>query len=347
MDHEDAFLRFLVRQLPAIVWAIDRRYRITFSRGAGLRALGLRQDQWVGRPLRDTLRGGGSERFVLAAHRRALGGASVTYEMRWHGRDYEVHLAPLRGNGGRIGGAIGVALDVTQRKHAEEALGDARDRFRRLARRLQSVREEEQARIAREIHDKCGQTMTTLKMDAHWLLRRVEPRHRALAPPVRRILRGIDEAVVMAREIAAELRPPLIEDLGLGSAVAWLARRFEARAGVRCRVSLRLGRVRIPTERAVAAFRIVQEALTNVARHARARSVRVELRRLPSALELTIRDDGVGFDVEAARRNAMQGESLGVLGMQERAQLAGGQLTIDSAPGAGTRVRVSFPVSPA
>ncbi len=160
-------------------------------------------------------------------------------------------------------------------------------------------------------------------------------------------LRIVSHLVEEVRSRSLDLHPSVLDDLGLLPALEWYVERHAENAGFSATVSAEPHGLRWPPEIEGACFRVAQEALTNVARHARARSVRVALRRLPSALELTIRDDGVGFDVEAARRNAMQGESLGLLGMQERVQLAGGRLEIESTPGAGTLVRASFPASPA
>jgi PAS domain S-box-containing protein len=225
-----------------------------------------------------------------------------------------------------------------------EHVQSANERLAALSRQLIEVQEAERRHLARELHDDLGQLLTVLWLN---LVRLREDPGPLRSEQLDESLRSVSHLVEEVRSRSLDLHPSVLDDLGLVPALEWYVERHAGSAGLSATVSAEPGGLRWPPEIEGACFRVTQEALTNVARHARARNVRVELRRLPSALELTIRDDGVGFDVEAARRNAMQGESLGLLGMQERVQLAGGRLTIDSTPGAGTRIRVSFPAAPA
>ncbi len=226
---------------------------------------------------------------------------------------------------------VGVGIDLTERKQTEEAL-------RALTARLLEVREEERAGIARELHDQLGQALTGLKLDLAWLDRRLaEPSLRAKTA---QMVSTIDEAVQAVRRISSELRPGVLDNLGLAAAIEWQAAEFEQRTGIRCAVSAPAQPPKLEAARATAVFRIFQEALTNVARHAGASHVQIQLREVDGQMELTIADNGRGIsEVEGAA------QSLGLLGMRERAAAAGGRLAITGAPGQGTTLRVTVPIS--
>jgi signal transduction histidine kinase len=211
--------------------------------------------------------------------------------------------------------------------------------LRALAARLQSVREDERTRVARELHDVLGQALTGIKMDVAALIRDLPPNEPHVTKRADSILKLADETIHSVRRLANELRPGILDDLGLVAAVEWATEGFQARTGITCRVSLPDADVEIDAERSTALFRILQEALTNIARHANATDAEVRLTRETSGLSLEIRDNGVGLE-EAELRSA---NSLGLLGMRERALLLGGQLTIQSASGRGTTVSVRIP----
>jgi NO-binding membrane sensor protein with MHYT domain/anti-sigma regulatory factor (Ser/Thr protein kinase) len=211
----------------------------------------------------------------------------------------------------------------------------------RLASRLLGAQESERRRIARVLHDDVGQLLTAIRLNLQRLAVSTGPDRALVADSVAMV----DEALGRVRALSLELRPSVLDDLGLGDAVAWFANRQAERAGYEVVVEQGLGEDRLPEEVETAGFRIVQQALTNVARHARARNVQIVLRRDPGAVELTVADDGSGFDVRDARMRSQAGESLGLLDMTELAKMAGGSLTIASTEGTGTTVRVRFPLS--
>lgn len=218
-----------------------------------------------------------------------------------------------------------------------ERLKESEDKLRRLAAHLISVREEERAHIAREIHDELGQVLTGIKMEVGWLARRLkEPQ---LLEKTDSMSRLIDSSVQTVRKIATGLRPEMLDDMGLIAAVAWQAKEFQKRTGIRCRAKLP-PETKIDLEISTTVFRIFQEILTNVARHARATRVDIELETGPEAVRLEVQDNGVG--IAAADLNGRK--SLGLLGMRERALLFGGEVSISGAPGQGTRVSVSIPI---
>ena len=216
----------------------------------------------------------------------------------------------------------------------------AHDQLRALAARVQSAREEERTQISREIHDELGQALTAIKIDVAALIRELPGE---TGPQIQRrqsILKLLDEAIQSVRRIATELRPGILDDLGLVAAVEWAAEDFQARTGTNCEVSLPGVDIALDPERATALFRILQETLTNVARHANATRVDVRLAQQNENLILEIRDNGQGIGEE----HLSESRSLGILGMRERALLLGGELTISGTPGKGTTVRVQIPL---
>jgi signal transduction histidine kinase len=220
----------------------------------------------------------------------------------------------------------------------------SRAQLRAFAGRLRSAREVERTRIAREIHDEMGQALTALKIDLFSLVESVPgDLQGALQEKTREMAVIIDAMIDQIRSLATELRPGVLDNLGLGAAVEWAVQQFARRTGVRCTVDLPSEPIRLDADRSTDVFRIVQEALTNVARHADATELDVHLRVVPGALTLTIHDNGRGIttnQLEDAR-------AFGLLGMRERAQLWGGEVEIRAAPEGGTSITVSIPLAPA
>jgi len=210
------------------------------------------------------------------------------------------------------------------------------------SRRLLTAEETERRRIARLLHEDVGQLLTAVRLN---LQRLISPDRAADDPVVRDSIGLIDETVTRVRELSGELRPALLDDLGLGEAVEWYANRQASRAGYAVVVDQALGDGRLPEPVETAGFRIVQQALTNIARHAQATKVQIVLRQDQKGVELAVIDDGIGFDVGDARMRAQAGESLGLVHMMELAYMGGGIIVITSAKGSGSTVRVHFPLN--
>lgn len=229
--------------------------------------------------------------------------------------------------------------EARRRERAEEEQRRSFEQLRVLAARIQTTREEERARVAREIHDELGQALTAIKIDLTALL------PTAVAGPGpgwqrgQAIFRLLDEAIHSVQRIATDLRPGVLDDLGLVAAVEWLVEEFQGRTGVEGHVNLPNADLAVDAERATALFRILQEALTNVARHARATRVTVRLTEEDGDLRLEVRDNGGGI----AQERLAAGRSLGVLGMRERAMMLGGEFSIGGTPENGTTVTVRIP----
>ena len=234
---------------------------------------------------------------------------------------------------------LGTYRDVTEAKRAEEQLRASRAALRSLATRQQDIREDERTRIAREIHDSLGQALTALKLELAAAQDAASRESPALSGRLRVTALMVDDLVKSVRRIASELRPPILDQLGLPAALEWLAQDFERRTGIRCQATALTTSVGITTELGTALFRIVQEALTNVARHAGATRVGIELGLKSGCVTLEIKDDGKGI-TEAGTTGP---GSLGILGMRERAAALGGVLEVAPRPGGGTRVAAWFP----
>lgn len=231
--------------------------------------------------------------------------------------------------------------EIKDRLLAEEQLRESQVQLRALAARLVSVREEERTRIAREIHDELGQVLTGLKLDVTWLAKRLTKKQNELLEKTEGMRQLIDATVQQVRRISTGLRPEILDEMGLVAAIGWQAGEFQRRVGIRCRLRLPEDQISLDKERSTAVFRIFQEVLTNVARHARATSVHVDLAISEDNLTLQVADDGIGISADQVRSH----DSLGLLGMRERAQLLGGDVSIHGAPSRGTTVSVSLPTS--
>ena len=232
--------------------------------------------------------------------------------------------------------------EIAERQHAEEQLRQSRDQLRALAARLQSVREEERAYIAREIHDELGQACTAIKMDLALIGRKLTKRQAKFQAKVESSIQLVDSTIGTLRRIASELRPRTLDDLGLPAALEAQAQEFESRTGIHCSVTLPLEPLTLDMDRSTAIFRIFQESLTNVARHAHATRVDARLQCENDRIVFEVFDNGTGFDPEVAKER----KSLGLIGMQERALLLNGEFKAEGVPGSGTTMTLTIPLAP-
>jgi PAS domain S-box-containing protein len=255
------------------------------------------------------------------------------------GASLSVHLSlsPLRLDSTRA--VCLIASDLSETKRAEQELRASSEQLRNLTAHLLSVREEERARISREVHDELGQSLTAVKMDLAWLAGRLPRRNGRMLKRIRSTRQLANSIIQSIRRISTELRPAVL-DLGLAAAVEWQVQEFEARSGIQCKVRL-LTREVVASNASTAMFRISQEIFTNVARHAKATRVEVVLQKQRDRLVLLIRDNGRGFD----QADPSLSKSLGLLGMRERAAILGGRVNISSAPGKGTTVTAWIPLA--
>lgn len=254
-------------------------------------------------------------------------------------RDVEVRVAKA------LDRMIVTLNDITFQKQAEEALRTSHEQLRELAARLQQAREEERAFIAREIHDELGQLLTGLKMDIKWVEKHLPSNTENLTlfrDKLTSILELVDDTIHALRRIATELRPGVLDTLGLNAAIEWQAQEFSNRTGIDCEISEKTNYQVDDRNCESALFRIFQEALTNVARHAEATKVKISLSRQNGSLILQVRDNGRGI----TEKEIKDPHSIGLLGMRERAHVFGGEVSVSGSPGKGTTVTASIPLEP-
>lgn len=234
---------------------------------------------------------------------------------------------------------VALMQEINERRAAETHLKASQESLRALAARLQSVREEEWTRIAREFHDQLGQELTALKMDVNWIANRLPADAQALRKRAESMSNLIDSSMESVRQIVSRLRPDVLDQLGLTAAIAWQADDFQRRSGIRCQLTLPEEAVRLDRPRSTALFRIFQELLTNVARHANASRVGVAMQSDADRVVLAVEDNGRGIDGAVA----FSPKSLGLMGVRERLLPFSGHVDVEGVRGKGTLVRVTLP----
>ena len=272
-----------------------------------------------------------------------MGGQRIVTGLRRNGEEFPIDasISQLDEQSGRFYTVI--LRDVSERVRAEQALRRSKDELRDLGAAAHAAREQEMARIARELHDELAQSLTALQMDVAWCRERADGGEAPLTARLARMEALLKQTVAATRRIAADMRPLMLDDLGLVPAVEWLVDGFTQRNGIPCELAVSIGELDLPKAHATAVFRIVQESLSNVAKHARASRVQVTIERNGTQVTLSVRDNGAGFSLGDPRKP----NSYGLLGLRERASLLGGEASITSAPGEGTWVRILLPVTPA
>ncbi len=237
--------------------------------------------------------------------------------------------------------ALREAQERAQHRRAEEQLRESHEQLRALSVYLQSVREEERTRISREVHDELGQALTSCKLDLSWMASKLPRDCRPLLEKTRSLISHIDSTIQTVRRISSELRPGVLDHLGLVAALEWQATEFQNRTGIKCEVRANVGEAPLDQDLSTTLFRIFQETLTNIIRHAGATQVSVDLNEANGYITLEVKDNGRGI----SRADITNPRSMGLLGMRERAALLGGIFRIGRLKkGAGTRVNVSIPL---
>ncbi len=326
---------------------LDTRVRYLAVNRAYAAMLGYQPEELVGLDWQSTVHPRDLER-VRATHQCMLSEGRAEVEVLAVRKDRSVFWAQIvmvkaNEDQGQWRGHYCFMKDVSNRKQAEQALEQYAARLQALSRQLVQVQEEERRHLARELHDEIGQVLATVNFHLHAARGLAGP---AALPRLDECATLLQQAGEQLRSLALELRPTMLDVLGLEAALRWLAERHQQRTGCAVQVVGHLSGPAPPPDLAIACFRVAQEALTNVVRHASARHVWIELSQGDSLLELVVRDDGVGFDVPATQQQAARCGNFGLLGMAERVQLLGGRLDVESQPGHGTRIRASFPLTP-
>lgn len=342
-------LTALVHASPVGIVILDAEGLCRLWNPAAEKIYGWREEEVLGRPL-PTVATEQSNEHRFLRERVMEDKAFTDLEVVRYRKDgtpayTSLSTAPLRDPNGTICGVLGLMVDMTQRKQAELQLNQSRDQLRALMTRLHSAREEEGTRIAREVHDELGQAMTSLKLDLSWVARRLSLPETAdsraqMLERIQGAMRQLDGTIQSVRAIATALRPSVLDELGLAAALDWQTRDFEKRTGIRCEWSMPSVPIPIGPDQATAVFRIYQEILTNVVRHAQASTIQIHLDISANWLVLAVSDNGLGIPASALAHT----NSLGLLGMRERATQWGGDLSIQGTTGKGTTVTVRLPV---
>jgi PAS domain S-box-containing protein len=345
----EAHYRALVENTPDIIARFDRDCRYMFINSAVAQVSSIKPEDFVGKAPREVGFSDEQASFREGVVRRVFETQMpFETEFEFEGADgrrtFEWRVYPEFDETGSVQTALSINRDITDRRNAEVEVRQSREQLRALSSHLQVVREEERTHIAREVHDELGQALTALKIDLYSLQRdlaREAPSEaNRLADKIKSMSSLIDTTIHAVRRIATELRPGILDDLGLVAAIEWQANDFQSRTGINCEVASAVEYVELDRDRSTAAFRILQETLTNVARHASASRVGIELKQDDKNLVMEVTDNGKGITAS----DISGSKSLGLLGMCERAQLLGGDLMISGGVGEGTRVTVSIPL---
>lgn len=370
---EELFRLLIESQIDYAIILLDTEGKVLTWNGGGERIKLFQRDEIVGKHFsvfygREDIRQGKPQRLLEEA--AAKGRVDEEgWRLRKDGSRFWAHvvITALRDKSGRLCGFGNIVSDVTNRKRAERTLRDLNEKLeqrvqertsqltqanrglqdslgllRALAARLQYVREDERTSMAREIHDELGQALTAIKMDLVWMLQRLPGAEKPINLKANSMLKLIDETIVSVRRIASALRPGMLDDLGLSAAIEWQAQEFQARTGIVCKLALPDESLVLDSDRATAVFRIFQETLTNITRHADATRVIVRLKENRHELVLDVLDNGKGFENSTVSKK----KSLGLLGMKERALLLGGVIEVRSNLGQGTSVTLRIPLWP-
>ena len=336
--------------MDAIV-TIDESQHVVLFNAAAEAMFGCPQAEAIGAPIDRFI----PERFrAMHAQRvrefgdrasaaRRMGGSRIINGLRRNGREFplEASISQATDGGRRIYTVI--LRDISERVQAHEALRRSQEELQELSATAHVAREQDKARIARELHDELGQALTMLQMDVAWCKARAPAEPPEFTVRLERMEKLLRTTVAATRRIAADLRPLMLDDLGLVPAVEWLVENFTQRTGVPCALAVADPDLELPAMHSNAVFRIVQEALTNVAKHAQATRAEVAIGRDGDRLVVRVRDDGAGFPLADPRKP----NSFGLVGLRERAALLRGEAVFTSARGAGTTIEVRIPVPPA
>jgi PAS domain S-box-containing protein len=348
LERGEARLRGILDSAMDAIITTDAEQRVVLFNNAAEAMFGWTRDEALGAPLAsfipERFRRGHAEHVARfgrtgTTSRRMGGSLRVVTGLRRNGEEFPIDasISQIDESGARFYTVI--LRDVTARIEAEAALQRSKDELQHLGAAAHMTREQEKSRIARELHDELGQLLTMLQMDVAWCKERQPGTDAPLAAKLGRMESLLKSTIAATRRIASDLRPLMLDDLGLVPSIEWLVENFGQRTGIVCELSIGDRDLRLSREHATTIFRIIQESLTNVAKHAQATHADITIETEDGALVVRIEDDGTGFATDAPRKP----HSFGLFGLRERASLMGGEVSIASAPGEGTRIEVRLP----
>jgi PAS domain S-box-containing protein len=335
-------LRDLLDALPFYVMLVDDQHHILHANRAVRAQLGADPDDIVGSYCPTVIHGLDGPIEGCPLEEAAEKHRPVEREIRDPntGSWFVSAIYPITGqtaDGRRV--FFHMVTDINKRKQAEEQLMASREQMRQLSRHCESVREEERTNLAREIHDELGQLLTALNIDMSWIANRIPESDGPLVEKMKAMGELIDQAIETMKRISSELRPGVLDYLGLAAAIEWLAQELGKRTEIKFGFKSSPREITLDRDLATALFRICQEALTNVVRHADANRVRITLKKEAGRIVLVVRDNGKGIDQE----RIADPKAFGLIGMKERARSFGGEVRISRGTRQGTKVAVSIP----
>jgi PAS domain S-box-containing protein len=349
----EALLRNILNSAMDAIVTVDNRQHIVLFNAAAEAMFACGRQQAIGAPIGrfipvrlHPLHGEQIQRMGRQEdHLHRAGALRITTGLRFNREEFPIEgsISQVCEHGRKF--YTFILRDISGSVQAAEALRRSKEQLHEFASAAHSVREQEKSRIARELHDELGQALTALKIDIAWLAARLPERKEGVGAKLDAMSNLLDGMVTATRRIATDLRPLMLDDLGLIPATEWLVQSFGQRTGIACRLEVGdLGAEQgLQEPYATAVFRIVQESLNNVAKHASASHVKVSLMQNGGSVLVQVQDDGVGFVLPTVRKP----QSYGLLGVRERAYLLGGVASIESAPGRGTSIKVCIPLSAA
>lgn len=338
------FFRSIVENAPEVIVRYDSSMRCTYANPAIERVLGIPPEMVVGLSIEDMH----WPRKLISFYKVSL--KKVFDTRREKVIEYEIptpeglkyrraHLTPELDSDGSVKTVLSVAVDITPRKQTEVALKVSEERLRKLYANMEALKEQEKAEIARHIHDDLGQKMMALKMDLCWLKEKMNRKQTVLIDKTVEDIKLLDELIASVKRMNEELRPSLLEHVGLEAAMEWLIEGFKNRSGIRCMLEVDLKGTSPSKGVDLAVFRILQEALNNISYHSRATEARVRLIVYDRAMELEISDNGIGI----TKKQLSKQNSFGIQGIRERIQALKGEIKIGPGLGSGTAVKISIP----
>jgi PAS domain S-box-containing protein len=347
-----ARLKYITDHMADIVWTMDLQFNTTYVSPSVERILGFTPEERCRQSLDEMVTPASRDRILQSLQaemeREAAGGdpdRCIAIDVEYYRKDgstvwLENVVRSLRDAAGNLTGMLGVARDITELRQARIGLEQSEARMRRLAEYLQNVRERERTDLARDLHDELGQGLTALRLDLDLLRQRLDRNDPAVEQQLDRIIANTDGLSNDVRTLSAELRPGMLDDLGLCAAIEWQVNQLAERTGLRCALDIDCTGLELPATYSTALFRALQEALKNIVRHSEARTARVSLRQKDGNIVLTVSDDGRGITHEEIHSPA----SLGLIGLSERIGLLCGAVEVVGRPGDGTTVTVTLPL---
>ena len=348
LARSEARLRGILDSAMDAIITVDERQHVVLFNAAAEAVFGCPRDEAIGAPLSwfipERFRAGHAEhvrRFgETQTSSRRMGEQRIVTGVRRNGEEFPIDasISQVTENGQKFYTVI--LRDVTLRVKADETLRRSKDELRELAAAANQLREQEKRAIARELHDELAQALTGLKMDVAWIKEKLPAPPAAIVDKLKSMEALLDSTVAATRRISSDLRPMMLDDLGLVPAVEWLVQNFNERTGIRCDFTITDPDLELHDPHATTVFRALQESLTNIVKHARASNIEIRLERTGNELAVSVRDNGIGFSPLDPRKP----NSYGLIGLRERVYLLGGNVQIDSSPGNGTCVEIRLPL---